>query len=345
MSKTIFRIGHEEVGPGESRIVQLRVARLYDHTEMRLPVKVVRGRKDGPRLFVSAALHGDEINGTEIIRRLLRHTALKKLRGTLLAVPVVNVFGFNNQSRYLPDRRDLNRSFPGSIRGSLTARLAHIFLREIVEQSTHGIDLHTGAIHRTNLPQIRASLTHPETAQLAPQFPVPVILNSTAPDGSLRKAALDRNIPYLLFEGGEALRFDEVSIRSALAGIVQVMRAIGMLPERRRPGRRMLKPAIALSSQWIRAPQSGLLRMKKGLGDHVESGEVLGQISDPFEERTVSVRAKETGIIIGHGQIPLVSRGDALFHVATFRDLSTVRDNLDQLDDLYAAPPPEPEAD
>ncbi len=210
-----FVIGGETIPLRSRRMIELPLPPLYTHSPLTLPVHVVRGAKSGPRLFVSAALHGDELNGTEIIRRLLNQTVLKRLRGTLVAVPIVNVYGLIHQSRYLPDRRDLNRSFPGSVKGSLAARLAHLFMTEIVHNCTHGIDLHTGAIHRSNLPQIRANLDDEETARLADSFGVPVLLNANLRDGSLREAAAEHGIPMLLYEAGEALRFGEVPFMPA----------------------------------------------------------------------------------------------------------------------------------
>ncbi|MCW8901464.1 MAG: succinylglutamate desuccinylase/aspartoacylase family protein, partial [Gammaproteobacteria bacterium] len=206
------------IKPGTRMTIDLPAARLYTHAPMSIPVHVVSGKTTGPRLFLSAAIHGDEINGIEIIRRLLKLPALKRLQGTLIAVPMVNVHGIINHSRYLPDRRDLNRSFPGSEKGPLALRLANLFMKEIVEQSTHGIDLHTGAIHRSNLPQIRANLDNDETEKLARAFDVPVIISSNLRDGSLREAAAEFGIPMLLYEAGEALRFDEVAIRAGVKG-------------------------------------------------------------------------------------------------------------------------------
>jgi predicted deacylase len=171
---------------GERKNFEIAVSKLYDHTEMTIPVEVIRGEKDGPTIFISAAIHGDEINGVEVIRRLLSHKKLlSKLRGTLIAVPIVNMFGFNRNLRYLPDRRDLNRVFPGSKNGSLAAQIAYKFMKEVVEKCDYGIDLHTGSAHRFNLPQIRAYLDNPEIEALARAFGVPVILHSNYRDGSL----------------------------------------------------------------------------------------------------------------------------------------------------------------
>lgn len=319
-----FDIGSEVIPLRARRLVELQLPPLYVQSPLTVPVHVIRGAKDGPRLFVSAALHGDEINGTEIIRRLLKQAALKRLRGTLVAVPIVNVYGLIQHSRYLPDRRDLNRSFPGSEKGSLAARLAHLFMTEIVLKCTHGIDLHTGAIHRSNLPQIRANLDDPETARLAESFGVPVLLNSNIRDGSLREAAAEQGIPMLLYEAGEALRFDEVSIRAGVKGIISVMRGLDMLPKSRARRQQQREPFVARSSVWVRASASGLFRKVCTLGGRVKRGELLGLIDDPFGGEEFEVTASASGIIIGCSQIPLVHEGEALFHIARFEDVREV---------------------
>ncbi len=312
-----LRIGETEVRAGARATFNLPIADLYTHTELSMPVHVTHARREGPTLFVSAAVHGDEINGVEIIRRLLKLKLLARLRGTLIAVPVVNVFGFLNQSRYLPDRRDLNRSFPGSETGSLAARLAHLFMTEIVSHCSHGIDLHTGSHHRANLPQIRACLDDAQTARLARAFGAPVVMNADLRDSSLREAVADRNVPILLYEAGEALRFDELSIRFGVRGIVSVMRAIGMLPRKRSAGREH-EPMLATASAWVRAPHSGLLRMRRHLGAHVRAGELLGHIAHPLGRHEVEVVSTRSGVIVGRTNMPLVNEGDALFHIASF---------------------------
>lgn len=201
---TDFMIGGTAVSPGSRVTIDLPMARLYTHNEITLPVHVVHGRRAGPVFFVCAAVHGDEINGVEIIRRLLKIKALNHLKGTLLAIPIVNPFGFIQRSRYLPDRRDLNRSFPGSSKGSLAGRLAHLFMTEIAERCDFGIDLHTGSNFRTNLPQIRACLNDSQTRELASAFGAPVIVPSVLRDGSLRGAISELGKPVLVYEGGEA---------------------------------------------------------------------------------------------------------------------------------------------
>lgn len=324
-----FSIAGQCIRPGERRFINLSVSKLYDFTEVTLPLEVIRGKRSGPTLFISSTIHGDEINGIEIIRRLLNYKPLKKLCGTLIIIPVVNIFGFNSLSRYLPDRRDLNRSFPGSSKGSLAAQLAHLFTEEILDKCTHGIDLHTGAMHRSNLPQVRGFIDDRVTRNLAFQFGVPVIINANSRDGSLRAEARKKNIPILLYEGGEALRHDEHVIRIGVKGIKAVMQAIGMLPSN--PKRERPEAFISRKTVWIRAPAAGILTPKKHLGAHVEENEILGFIRDPFGQHKVPVPAKVGGIIIGEIRLPLVNKGDALFHIATFIHTHKVKKTLDKM--------------
>lgn len=324
-------IGGVEILPGQRRTIDLPVTDLSTHTPITMPIHVVRGRRAGPCLFVCAALHGDEINGVEVIRRLLRLTALKRLQGTLIAVPIVNVLGFLSQSRYLPDRRDLNRSFPGSMQGSLAGRLARIFLDEIVSNASHGIDLHTAAIHRDNFPQIRANLDDPESERLAQAFGVPFVINTGFREGSLREAASEFSVPVIVYEAGEALRFDEGCIRAGVKGVVRIMRALEMLAPSRRKTQRT-SPLVIRSSKWVRAPHSGLLRSAAALGSAVKEGQILGVVSDPFGENEVEVRASVGGVIIGRSNIPLVHEGDALFHIARHEGTQVIAKSLDDFE-------------
>lgn len=334
---TDFTISGQSIPAGTRKRLELKVGTLFDGTTMAIPVEVIRGRSPGPVLFISAAVHGDEINGVEIVKRILknRRISIANLKGTLIAVPIVNVFGFVNNSRYLPDRRDLNRSFPGSPKGSLAGQVAYAFLNEVVALCTHGIDLHTGAIHRTNLPQIRACLDNEETTRLAHAFGVPVVMNSSVRDGSLRQEAADKGIPMLLFEGGEALRYEEPIIKSGVQGILSVMEQIGMIPPpRSRKNRKIKEVFVAKSSHWVRAAKSGSLLVKKSCGDRIEKGDILGYLSDPFGIEEVKVIAPKTGIIIGMTNLPLVNNGDALFHVATFDDSEAVEESIENFDEI-----------
>ncbi|WP_019557489.1 succinylglutamate desuccinylase/aspartoacylase family protein [Thiomicrorhabdus arctica] len=312
-------IGGITILPGERKTVDLVVGKLYTHSELTMPVQVLCGKQAGPVLFVSAAIHGDELNGVEIIRRLLKVKTLSRLKGTLIAVPIVNLHGFINHTRYLPDRRDLNRSFPGSEKGSIAGRMAHLFLNQVVKKSTHGIDLHTGAINRSNLPQIRANLDDEVTMSLAEAFAAPLMLNSDLRDGSLRAAAVKRNIPVLLYEAGEALRFDETAIRAGVRGIINVMRKLEMLPKSRKLVANTKPPVIARSSAWIRAPHSGIFRSVVQDGARVIADiTLMGVVSDPFGESEMKVYSSANGIVIGQMKMPLVNEGEALFHIAQF---------------------------
>jgi len=326
-------IGDVTIDPGQRSNVDFPIADLYTATSLHMPAHVVHGRKTGPVLFVSAAIHGDELNGVEIIRRLLRLQVLKSMRGTLLAVPIVNVHGFLEQSRYLPDRRDLNRSFPGSAKGSIAARLANTFLQEIVLKADYGIDLHTGAIDRSNLPQVRASLDDAEAHDIALAFGAPVVINASLREGSLRASAAANDISVIVYEAGEALRFDEVSIRAGLRGVLRVMRKIGMLPASRRST--AAKPVVARSSSWARAPASGIVTAKARLGTSVRSGDRLAVVSDPLGSHEEAVVATFDGIIIGRSNLPLAHEGDALFHVAAFKNFERAEDAVEEFASIH----------
>jgi predicted deacylase len=327
--------------PRDTRVtLDLNIAKLYTHTPVSIPVHVVSGKRPGPRMFVCAAIHGDEINGVEIIRRLLKQKIINKLRGELIAIPVVNVHGFLAHSRYLPDRRDLNRTFPGSATGSLAARLAYSFMKEIVSQCTHGIDLHTGALHRDNLPHIRINLHDEETVSLAEAFGAPVILNSDLRDKSLREAAIEHGIKLLLYEAGEALRFNEVAIRAGVHGVINVLRALEMLPQKRRTVPK--KPYVARASRWVRAPMSGIFITKVKLGTVTQKGAKLGIITEPLGEKENELVSPYEGVVIGINNLPLVNEGDALIHIARFGDVDAVADHIEEFqetivpDDYYA---------
>lgn len=322
-----FELGGETIKPGTRKTVELPVARLYTNSEVTLPVQVVHGRRAGPVFFVSAAVHGDEINGVEIIRQLLKNKALNHLRGTLIAVPVVNPFGFIQRARYLPDRRDLNRSFPGTAKGSLAGRLAHVFMKEIAEKSDFGIDLHTGSNFRSNMPQIRASLEDQRTVDLAMAFGAPVIVPSEMRDGSLRESVASQGKPVLVYEGGEALYFNDAAIRTGIRGIIKVMRHVDMLPPGR--GGKIRESIITDRTSWMRANISGIFTRRMKLGGFVRKGDLLGVLSDPLGDEEEKVTAPFAGIIIGQLAIPLVHEGDALIHLARVPDPSEAEEAMD----------------
>ena len=308
------QIAGTEVAPGTRRDVEIPVARLPTQTYVSLPVAVVNGAHGGPSLWIAAAVHGDEVNGIEIVRRVLERVDPESLAGTLYALPIVNVFGFLAKSRYLPDRRDLNRSFPGSPRGSLAARIAHLVMTEIVSRCSHGIDLHSGTDNRTNLPQVRGDLDDPGTLRIARAFGAPLMLQAGSVDGSLRRAAVKRGGCALLYEAGQALQFEEFAIRAGMDGVLRVMAALGMIPRRGAP--RPRRTVRAERSHWVRAPRSGLLRVRVAAGDRVRRRQIVAEISDLFGHEVVPLRAKCHGIVIGHTLNASVNQGEALLHLA-----------------------------
>ena len=328
-------INETVIKPGQRHTVHLPMPKLYDWTPLTMPVHVIRGKKPGPTLCLTAAIHGDEVNGIEIIRRLLKKPVLKKIAGTLIAIPIVNVYGFLYQDRYLMDRRDLNRSFPGSKKGSLASRLAHLISSEIITKSTHQIDLHTGSLYRTNLPQIRADFSAKGTKAMAKHFNAPVIINSAQRSGSLRDYAHSLGIPFLLYEAGESLRFDELSIKTGIKGILNVMAHLKMTPKDILDNVHF-SSELAHSSFWVRSPYSGIVRFYKSLGKKVKKGDLLAVISNPTGPEEYKLLSPLTGIIIGKSNLPMVHEGAALYHVACFEKPQAVVKRVEYLQNLYS---------
>ncbi len=326
-----FILGGQIIPRGVNVTINLELPKLYN-TPTQLPVRVISGKKAGLVIFISAAIHGDELNGIEIIRRLRKLDILKKLKGTIILVPIVNVYGIMTLSRYLPDRRDLNRSFPGSSKGSLAGRVAKIFFDEIVLKCDLGIDLHTASIHKSNLPQVRTNIDNEHTFNLAKAFGAPVVLHSELRDGSLRSVAQEQGIPILLYEAGEALRFDETSIRIGVQGIINVLRENEMLPKVVRKKARKT-PLITRSSKWIRSSESGMLRTIKALGDTVVEDEIIAYIDEPLGDQSFEVLSPFDGVIIGKSEIPLVQEGDAVFHIAKFGNLEMAESKIEHFNE------------
>ncbi len=314
MPRASFAIGTVRVRAGRARALELPVTRLVTGADISLPVRVVHGKEDGPTVWLDAAIHGDEVVGVEVIRQVMAGLDPLSFRGTLIAVPIVNVLGFMNGDRYLPDRRDLNRSFPGSRRGSLASRIAHLFMAEVVSKCEVGIDLHSGSGQRSNLPQIRADLDDPRTRDLAAAFGAPVMLHARTRDGSLRQAAREHGAAVLLYEGGENLRFDNYAIEPAVAGIHRVLAQLGMADPVEPPPR---SPSVECrTSGWVRARSTGILDLDAVLGQRVERGERMGALVDSFGKTLRLVRADRDSIVIGRTEAPLVNSGDALVHLA-----------------------------
>jgi hypothetical protein len=323
-----------KINPGERAIIELPCPKLYDWTPLSMPVHIIKGKEKGPVLLVTSAVHGDEINGIEISRRLLKKKIFKNLIGTLIVVPIVNVYGFMYQDRYLMDRRDLNRCFPGTKKGSLASRLADLLVTEVISKATHIIDLHTGSLHRTNLPQLRTNHDTPGVKRLANSFNVPVVLHSSLRDGSMRAYADKNSVPFLLYEAGEALRFDELSIKTGVNGILGVMRELKMLCAKKYKTN-TVETTFARSSFWVRAPQSGICLPLKGLGKKIQKGELLAKIANPTTTEEKELFSPVSGIIIGKNNLPLVHAGAALFNIATIKKIDLAEERIDDYREIY----------
>jgi predicted deacylase len=306
-------VGDVTVKPGRKVQIELPFARVVTGATESLPVKVINGRSAGPNIWLSAAIHGDELNGIQIIRRVIRDLDAKTLRGAVIAVPIVNPLGFIIQSRYLPDRRDLNRSFPGSARGSTASRLAHLFMEQVVSHCSVGIDLHTATNHRINVPQIRANVDDATTLRLARAFGAPFTIHARLRDGSLRQAAMESGKTMMLYEAGQAHRFDEDAIETGVSGVMRTLRAMGMI-DARLP--RVRPTRVIRRTRWMRARRGGIAEIEVALGDRVEKGEIVASISDAFGMRPTQVKASETGWVLARSLRPLVNSGDSLVHIA-----------------------------
>ena len=335
-----FAIAGETIAPGERRTLAIPVGRQLTGLSASLAVQVLHGKRPGPCVFVSAAVHGDELNGIAIIQRLSEELDPAEMAGTLLLAPAVNIYGLVNHERYLPDRRDLNRSFPGSPRGSMASQLAHAFLTNVIDKCTLGIDLHTAAVNRYNLPQIRIAADNPYLVELAMAFGAPVIIESPLRDGSMRALAQGRGTPMLLFEAGEALRFDPLSIDIGSEGVERVLAHVGMIAHD--DGLSSVGiPARANTSTWLRAPRGGITHRIHRSGDTVHAGDVLGTVSGLFGEEALDITTPVDGIVIGHATLPVVNQGDAVFHVAQVANLEHAGDRIDSITEAIRASEPE----
>ena len=308
-----FTIDGTTISPGETKSLKIKVARLPSTTPIYLRVEVIRALQPGPTLLVLGGVHGDEINGVEIVRRSLAGNYFSELLcGTVIVIPLLNIYGFINFSRDVPDGKDVNRSFPGSAKGSLASRVAYKLRTHILPHIDAAIDYHSGGASRYNYPQIRYTRGDASSEALARAFGAPFTLASKTIDGSLREEASKNNTSMLVFEGGESLRLDAHSIQVGLAGLTRVMKSLGMRGEAEPAG-----TCLHFSrSRWLRANRAGLFLWNKPSGILVTKGETLGHIHDPYGKIKVPVVSRKNGYIIGHNNAPVVSQGDALFHIA-----------------------------
>ncbi|MBC6988159.1 succinylglutamate desuccinylase/aspartoacylase family protein [Hymenobacter sp. BT491] len=300
------------IKPGERVLTRLVISRLPSGTVIDVPVHVFRSTQPGPTVLLMAGMHGDEVNGIETIRRMIRRDLLRPLRGTIIAIPILNIYGFLNFSREVPDGKDVNRSFPGNPRGSLASRVAHRFTREILPLVDCGIDFHTGGAARSNYPQVRCQLGYPDSDAMAQAFAAPFTLNASLRPGSLREAAFKQQKPIIVYETGESLRLDEHGIELAIAGTFRVLRSLGMAadaPAATQPN------VVCMRHTWLRARFAGLFRSHVQVGQYLEKGEVYGSVADPYGEMAVRLESPVAGYIVGINHMPVVNQGDALLHI------------------------------
>ncbi|MCB0633381.1 MAG: succinylglutamate desuccinylase/aspartoacylase family protein [Saprospiraceae bacterium] len=309
-----MQINGTEIQPGEQTSLKLSVGQLPSGTRISIHAHVFRSKNPGPSLLVLGGVHGDEINGVEIIRRSVNDGMFNKLTsGSVIAIPLLNIFGFINFSRDVPDGKDVNRSFPGSTAGSLASRVARTITKKILPVVDFGVDFHTGGKSLYNYPQIRFSRNHPESESLAREFAAPFSLEMRPISKSLRKTALDLGKPIIVFEGGESLRYDALAIREGMAGLKRLLLSKNMIHAK--PAKK--ESRLFRKTKWVRAEKAGMFLWLKSSGSKVEKGEIIGQINGPYGKGdTIWVKAIETGTIIGHNNAPVVSQGDALFHIA-----------------------------
>jgi len=300
------------VEPGQSRRLKIAISESYSGMTLRIPVLVRRGPNDGPTVFVTAAVHGDEINGTGTIRAIIQDETLELTAGTLILVPVINMLGFDRHSRYLPDRRDLNRCFPGSPSGSLARRMARVIFDEIVGRSDYGIDLHTAAIRRTNFPNVRADTSIPEVKRLAKAFGSEIIIDGVGPAGALRREACDAGCPTIIFEGGEIWKVQPSIVESALRGIQNVLIELGMVSGT--PSRPPYQ-AVIKKSKWVRSDKGGFLQFHVAPGDIVERGDALATNASLLGDERHTVIAPFRGVVLGMTTLPATSPGEPVCHL------------------------------
>jgi predicted deacylase len=308
----VIHINGTNIHPGSSAQVNLNLYQLPTKTIIEIPVYVFRSLKPGPTLLILAGMHGDEINGIEIVRRLItRDDVRNPICGSIIAIPVINIISFLYGSRDLPDGRDLNRCFPGSRNGSLGSRIAFDLMNEIIPQIDFGIDFHTGGAKINNYPQLRCVFNSKTNLDLGKKFSPALIVNSPFRDSTLRKEASKKGKSILVFEGGESSRFDYLSINEGMNGCLRLMKHLKMvdldIPN---------NPTVLLNkTSWIRAKSSGLFHTSKTNGSHILKGEIIGMICDPYGEHEEKLLAPFDGYILGINNQPVINQGDALMHV------------------------------
>ena len=321
----------EKIALGESRTIDFNLAKLFTSTKIEIPIIIERAKIPGPTILITAAIHGDEINGVEIVRQLIARKLNKPKRGTIICIPILNVFGFLNTQRTFPDGRDLNRSFPGTRRGSLASRVAYHFTSEILPHADYCLDFHTGGSSRFNAPQIRVKPNDKKVLQLAKIFNVPFTVYSNNLKKSYRATCDKMGIPIVLFEGGKSLESNKQIVNYGVRGTVRFLSYLGMLDSRFKVTVPLKNTVIIEKSKWIRAQRSGLFHLKIKINSLVEKGDLLATITDPYGTMRFKVLAPNKGYIINVNQSPIVHQGDAIFHISTKDETTTEeREDVDE---------------
>ncbi|MBS1952467.1 MAG: putative deacylase [Cytophagales bacterium] len=312
MTSKKFSIANHEIQPGEFKEISINIARLPSRTKIETPIYVYRAPEDGPTLALTAGMHGDEINGMEIVRRIIDRGYNRVKRGTTLCMPVINVYGFLNYSREVPDGKDINRSFPGSKGGSLAARVAYHITHDVIPNIDYGVDFHTGGAMRTNFPQVRCMMKDEVNMELARAFSAPFTIDSPFRPHSLRLTASKKNKHIIVFEGGESLRFDKYAIEEGISGTLRLMKHLNMIDTAPAPEH---ENKIIWSSAWARAHTAGLFQPSVECGMLIEKDQLVGTLTDPFGEFKEEVKAPSSGYVVGLNNNPVVNAGDALLHI------------------------------
>ncbi|MDN3671143.1 succinylglutamate desuccinylase/aspartoacylase family protein [Echinicola jeungdonensis] len=299
------------IRPGQSLNIEIAIARLPTHTLIDLPVFIDRSKQEGPVVLISGGVHGDEINGIVAVKKMLEEKLFKPVKGTLIFIPLVNIYGFLSNSRTFPDGRDLNRSFPGNNKGSLASQIAYILTTQIIPHIDYGIDIHTGGRMLSNYPQIRVDFKDKIGLDLAKAFGARFIINSSHIDKSFRKEAFKKDKHILVYEGGESMRLDDLVVREAIAGTRRLLSHLGMVEDKEEN----YSSLVMKESSWLRAKISGIFTPSISLGEEVKRGQVLAKLSDPYGQVKVAVKCTSNGYVIGLNNSPVVNAGDALFHI------------------------------
>ena len=307
-----MKIAGKTIAPDSFAQLSLDIARLPSRTKIDIPIFVRRAPKAGPTLLLMAGLHGDEINGIDILRRVLEKACFDPVRGTVICIPIINIYGFLNFSRAVPDGKDVNRSFPGSRRGSLASRVAYHLMNEVIPAIDYGIDFHTGGASRSNYPQVRCVLKDRDNQELATGFNAPFTIDAPLIPKSLRHAAQAQNKKILVFEGGESLRIDPFAVRHGLLGVQKLMHKLKMVNKK---APKSISSVVINKRKWVRAKHAGLFHSQVRNGQQVDKGQELGYLTDPFAEFRSSIKAPFSGHVIGLNNNPVVNRGDALLHL------------------------------